>query len=439
MVQLSDKITLTCSTLSSEGEGIGVYNGLKIFVEGLLIGESGEVQIYERAPRYAKAKLLRRLSTSKDRISAKCPIYGLCGGCEIACMSYEKQLLAKKERVLESLRRIGHLNDFFIEDCIASPQEFHYRHKIQLPIIYEGSKQKIGLFKKKSHDVIEVENCLIHCTSGEEILKNIRQELIRFCSLRYLLIKNSANFDEALLLFVTRGGETEELKAFSHELLQKIPGLKGVVESINLSEANTVLGPTFTTLAGRNYIYERLLNCKFKVSASSFFQINPHQAENIFRKALDLSNLQKSEILLDAYSGVGVFALLASPYIQKAIGSEVVRQAVLDARENAALNNISNVIFHVGKAEELFSRFDVDVLFLNPPRKGCEESLLKTIAKKSISKIIYLSCDPATLARDLAILHREGFSLCSVHPFDLFPQTMHVETLAFLSRFSHLR
>lgn len=308
-----------------------------------------------------------------------------------------------------------------------------YRNKIQLPLVWENGKKTIGLYRKQSHEIIPLNRCLIQCPPGDEIFSLVAEKLT-IPTVRHVLIRNAVFNEEALVIFVSTGQFSKELKKLAEELRESNSIIKGVVENLNTRSNNVILGPTFRLLSGRPYIYEKLLGKIFKISPSAFFQVNPGQTERLYEHAITLAQIAPSEIILDAYCGVGTLAIFAASYAHHAYGIECVPHALADAIENARLNRLKNCTFICGKAEEMIQQFDpLDVVFLNPPRKGCEPAVLNTLLNKKPRKVIYISCDPATLARDLARLV-PTYQIDTIQPFDMFPQTMHVETVVRLTR-----
>lgn len=420
------------TSLSSTGEGVGTLKGLKIFVEGALPGEAVSCEITKRKRNYAKGHLLSILSASPERTEPICPLFGKCGGCQVMHLQYPAQLALKRQRIVDALERIGGFDKPSVLPCFPSPTSLGYRNKIQLPVVWDNNKKTIGLYRKGSHEIIPLERCFIQCPKGEEILALIKKRLA-LSSVRYVLIRNAFFNDEALVILVTDGRFSDEMQIFSEELLHAHPLIKGVVETVNKNKDNVILGKTFRTRAGRPYLIEHLLNKKFKISASSFFQINSAQTERLYEKVLSFVDIQPNEIVWDAYCGVGTLALFAADKASHVFGVECVASAIENAMENAQLNNATNCTFICGLAEKMVDQIDADIVFLNPPRKGCEKRLLELLCRSKPNKIIYISCDPATLARDLAIL-TPSYHLENIQPFDMFPQTMHVETIVKLTR-----
>ena len=430
---MSSIATIRIDSLSSTGEGVGTIDGMKVFVEGALPGETVSIHITENKKTYAKAELVEIVTPSFDRTEPVCPLFGTCGGCQIMHLQYPAQLLFKKQRVSDALKRIGGFQDLNILPCLPSPSSLGYRNKIQLPIVWDHGKKTIGLYRKQSHEIIPLKKCFIQCPQGEEI-RSLISEKLNIAAVRYTLIRNAVFQDEALVIFVTTGHFSKELKTFAEELMESNSLIKGVVENLNPRNNNVILGPTFRLLAGRPYIYEKLLNKTFKISPSAFFQVNPAQSENLYSKALELAAIEPHEAVLDAYCGVGALALFASDTARRVFGTECVSSAVADAIENARLNHCQACSFLCGPAEELIHQLPMmNTVFLNPPRKGCDPKLIQALLKKKPLKIVYISCDPATLARDLAALH-PLYRIDIVQPIDMFPQTMHVETVVRLTR-----
>lgn len=434
---------LTIERLGINGEGVGYLEGYTVFVEGALPGEVVEVEFYERRKSFGRAKISTILQASPDRVTPPCPLFGRCGGCQLMHLAYPQQLEAKRRRVADALARIGKFTDCEVLPCVASPQPLNYRNKIQLPIFSDQETLKLGLYAKNSHDLIEIERCLIHCDLGEMAFQNVQKilkssQLPAYDSstgkglLRHVLIKTAVHTQQVLVILVA----TEALPtSLAEQILASMPEIKGVVQNLNTASGNAILGPHFTTLVGEGSIEEVICGLNFKVSPASFFQVNPAQAEQLYQKAIEFAALNGKERVLDAYCGVGTLSLILSKNAQEVIGVECVQDAIEDAKENAIKNQIENVSFICAPAEVFISSLGkVDVAVLNPPRKGCEPNFLERLQALKPKRIVYISCDPATLARDLHYLSLHGYHLTQVQPFDMFPQTAHVETIACLVR-----
>lgn len=333
-------------------------------------------------------------------------------------LEYEAQLKWKQQKVHNALCRIGK-QTIEVAPCLPSPLQLYYRNKIQLPV--QGDV--IGLYQQRSHDIVDVPHCYIHNESGGKIYEWMRSHLPHRENIRHLLLRTANKTNETLVIIVTRNPTA--LDAFSKLLMKQFPNVIGVIENHNSSQTNKILGRTNKVIAGRGYLIEHLLDKQFKIGPTSFFQVNSQQAENLIQSVIQLANLNGSETVYDAYTGVGTFALFLAQYAKRVIGTECVAEAIACAKENASLNNIDNCEFEVANATSK----KADLVLLNPPRGGCAPEVLNNL---SSDRIIYVSCDPATLARDLTLL--PDYKLEKALPFDLFPQTIHVETLALLKK-----
>lgn len=443
--KVNETINLTIHNIGSSGEGIGYYHGFTVFVDGALPGEVVEATLFQCQKRYGRANLVSIITPSPDRVTPPCPLFGRCGGCQLMHLSYSKQLMIKQQKVIDALKRIGKIDDANVRPCLASPSPLEYRNKIQLPVREGKDGISIGLYAKSSHDLIEVDTCLIHCPLGESIYKEL-SKIIKTSGikayhpsdesgeLRHVIIKSAVHRQEALVILVTSGKPSEKLKHIAKELMLHCHSVKGVVHNMNKEKDNVILGNSYATLEGVGFINETLCGLTFKVSPASFFQVNTEQAECLYNKALEFADLKGQETVLDAYCGVGTLSLLFAKQAKKVIGVECVAEAISDAKENAALNHLSNVEFVCANSEEFIKTIkQVDVVLLNPPRKGCDPAFLEGIGKLLPKKVVYISCDPATLARDLSLLQGYGYVLDEVQPYDMFPQTAHVECVARLN------
>jgi 23S rRNA (uracil1939-C5)-methyltransferase len=418
---MQEQLVLTIHRLGIHGEGISSWEGLTIFVDGALPGEVVKAAVVERKKSYARAKVLERLETAPTRVQPICPVFGRCGGCQLMHLEAQEQLKTKRQRVIDALERIGKLFDVPVLECIPSPKPLHYRNKIQLPV----KNGQLGLYAFNSHDLVEIDQCFIHCELGEKAFQVIKHD--RHPAVKHVLIKTAVHTQQILVVLVT--ADDVDLSIYAESLMRKLPQIQGVVQNINPSDSNTVLSSHFCTIAGHPHIEDVICGLRFKVSPASFFQVNPAQAENLYRTAIEFCELTGEETVLDGYCGVGTLSLLLAQQAKKVVGIESVSAAIQDANENAKINQMSNVSFICTKAEK-FSLEKIDVAVINPPRKGCEPEFLSQLALAAPSRIIYISCDPATLARDLSLLKVKGYRTEKVQPFDMFPQTMHVESIA---------
>lgn len=434
--------------VGSSGEGVGSLNGLTLFVDGALPGETISARMIEQHKRYGRGELIDILTPSADRVTPICPLFGKCGGCQLMHLAYKKQLEIKRQKVIDALERIGKLKEIEVAPCIPSPASLAYRNKIQLPIRNSKNGITLGLYARSSHDLIEVTHCHIHCAEGEKVYQEVADEIKRSSitaydpstgkgELRHLLIKTAFQTKESLVILVTNGPPSLLLKQLAKKLIKK-SSITGIVHNANTSQGNAILSDKYTLLEGIEFIEESLLGLTFKISAASFFQVNPAQAEQLYTKAIEYASLTGNETVLDAYCGVGTLSLLAAKKAKKVIGVESVPEAIVNAKENGERNAISNVSFVCDDAAHLIHQLDaIDVVLLNPPRKGCDPAFITGLKKLLPKRIIIISCDPATLARDLALILPLGYTIEEIQPFDMFPQTAHIETCLSLIRSSY--
>ncbi len=411
--------------LNSQGEGVATAEGYTLFIPGALPGEEVSFEITQKKRSFGKAKLLEILQASPERVDPPCPYYPTCGGCQLQHLSYEGQLKMKQSRIKESLKRIGGID---VEVPLPEPSEaFGYRSKLQFSV----RDKKIGMLKRGTHDLIDIESCMIHAPDGEDTYHQIRQLLkeIKPKSLRYLILKGSGR----CVLLVTK--TDEDLKELGEKIYALSPHIQSVVQNINPRDDNVVLGRTYNLLAGEEEIEENLLGIDYSLSPASFFQVNCVQAARLYSHALESSSLTKDQTFVDAYCGVGLLTCLFAKKAKEVIGIECVPQAVENCQNNAQKNSIENARFLCGLAEKVLPTIPkIDSLLLNPPRKGCDPKVLSALAKSPPKEILYISCNPTTLARDLQILLQLPYKIDHVKPFDMFPQTSHVETFVKLSR-----
>lgn len=415
---MSQEVIVNIRDVTIQGEGVGTHEGLTIFVDGALPGEKVLAKIVEKKSAYAKAELIEIIESSPNRIKPICPVFGKCGGCQIMHLAYEEQLNLKRKRVIDSFERIGKLKDSSVAVCVASPKPLHYRNKVQLPV---DENLKVGLYVKRTHNIVPIETCYIQSEAGNRILGNLH--LVE--GIRHVLFRTNRK-GESLVVLVTRENPTQEVKKMA-KAISLMEGVKGVLHGLNARDDNVLYSDAYTLLFGEGVIREDVLGMHVEISPASFFQVNLEQAENLYKKAYELADLKIGDRVVDAYCGIGVFCIYLAKKGVNVIGIEMIESAVEDAKKSAKANG-ADVDFRLGRVEDIIDDLDdLDVIFLNPPRKGCEERVLEASIIKKPKKIIYTSCDPATLARDLQFFAAQGYSKVEAYPFDMFPQTMHVE------------
>ena len=455
-VSLGQEIELAISGYGHEGEGVGRCNDFTVFVPGALKGETVAAEIYEVRKNFARARIIKHLATAPERVAPICPVYQDCGGCQLQHLNYGAQLELKRQQVVDAMERIAGLSGVPIHPVIGMENPRAYRNKAQYPIGQQGGAAVLGFYQKGSHQIVPFTECLIQHPANQRLadalLQLIRKYRLSIYNertgsgfLRHILIKTGFQSGEVMVVLITNGADFPQGVRMAEELRQQFPEVKSVIQNINRSRGNVILGNESRCLAGAEAISDVLADLRFKISAQSFFQVNPVQTEVLYQKAVEyagLSGAEKvsgSETVLDAYCGVGSLTLFLARRAKRVYGVEVVAAAIANARENAALNRIENVEFIVGETERVLPRLQkegiqFDVAVVDPPRSGCEESVLRSFAENNVSRIVYVSCNPATLARDLKILDGLGYRVEEIQPVDMFPQTHHVECVANIER-----
>ena len=431
----------TCVDISSEGKGVVKVHKDIIFCDGLFIGEEADIQLlYQRAGVYF-GKVHKLYKMSPHRIQPKCKICTSCGGCQYQQIGYKAQLEYKTKRVKEALKRIGGI-DTKVLPCLGMDDPYYYRNKIQMPYQKDRKGRVIyGFFKENSHEIIPIKECAIEDKRSAPILWDIKLLLEEMGIpvfnedtgkgiLRYVLIRTSHHYDELMVVLVTSMLNFPGQRNFVDTLIKRHPEITTIVENVNKRHTNVILGNQEKTLYGPGFIKDDILGLTFEISASSFFQINPIQVEKLYSKALDLISFDKSLTVLDAYAGVGTIGLIAARNAKKVISVEINESAHRNAIENAKRNNINNIEFYCEDAGKFINNYtkELDVVIMDPPRKGSDEKFLSTLLNKKPKQIIYISCDPETLARDLKYLS-SLYKITYVQPVDMFPMTAHSEVI----------
>ena len=437
-------ICATCENLSHEGLGIVRENGKPYFVPFLLPGEKAKLEVTKENSKFGYAKVINRLNDSERRIYPSCKYFGVCGGCDLCHMDYAQELDFKLKMVNETFKKIGHLN-FEVKKITGSDEVKMYRNKVQIPFRNEDGKIKCGFYKKKSHEICEVRSCEIQTDLTTQIaifVKNVCGDLGITAyneknnngEIRHLLIRKNTK-EEYLVCIIVNEYKENHIKLLTERLVSKFNQIKSVVVNINKKDNNVILGEESILVFGDGYLVEDILGLKFKVSHKAFFQINHGQTEKLYAKAIEFSGVTENDVILDSYCGVGTICLIASKKAKKAYGIEVIEEAIEDAKENARMNNISNASFYVGKTEEYISKINdkIDILFVDPPRKGLDQKVIDFLLETKINKVVYISCDVATMARDLSLL-QSNYKIEKAEAFDLFPRTAHVECVCVLER-----
>ena len=462
MFKKNDILTVEITDMGVDGEGIGKVDGFTLFVKDALIGDVAEVKVMKAKKQYGYARLMKLLTPSPDRVEPVCSVARTCGGCQIQALSYSKQLEFKKNKVRGNLIRIGGFPEAFIDEImepIAGMEEpFHYRNKAQYPVGTDKEGNLIaGFYAGRTHQIIPN----LDCALGAEINQVVLEKILAFMNqhkltayneethkglVRHILIRVGFTTKEIMVCLVINGKQLPYSEKLA-EVLAEIPGMTSITFSINEENTNVIMGKQIQPVWGQTYITDYIGNVKYQISPLSFYQVNPVQTEVLYGQALEYAGLTGNETVWDVYCGIGTISLFLAQKAKKVYGVEIVPQAIEDARRNAEINGIQNAEFFVGKAEEVLPMYyaeyakehpgesaHADVIMVDPPRKGCEESVLTTMVNMQPERIVYVSCDSATLARDLKYLCGNGYELRKVRAVDMFPHTGHIETVVLLSK-----
>ena len=451
----NDEVLADIVGISHEGDGVGRAGGFALFIRGALPGERVRAKVTKVKKQYGYARLLEVVEASPDRVDAPCPVFRQCGGCQLQHMDYEAQLKWKRQLVVDALVRIGKLPAVRVHPTIGMDVPWRYRNKSQIPIGYgkEGNKKGLpvaGFFAQGSHRIIDMDVCLIQHEVSDRVIARVK-EVVRQLGiplydeerhegvLRHVAVRVGFATGEVMVVFVTNGPHLPKRDLLVHDIRARIPGVASICQNINSARTNVIFGPETKVLWGREVIYDTIGDIRFAISARSFYQVNPAQTRVLYEKAVEYAGLAGEETVIDAYCGIGTISLFLARRAKKVYGVEIVPEAIADARRNAELNGITNVEFAVGKAEEVIPEWRrqgirADVVVVDPPRKGCDPALLDTILALRPRRVVYVSCNPATLARDLRILEDGGYRTVEAQPVDMFPHTVHVECCVLIER-----
>lgn len=450
-IQKNDELTIDIHDIGSQGEGIGRYEGYTLFVNNATIGDKVKIKVTKAKKNYGYGRIIEILDPSPYRVEPICKIADKCGGCSLQHLDYEKQLDYKQNKVISCLERIGKFDTSRIElePIIGMEEPYYYRNKVQLPIGLDKEGHVVmGFYARRTHSIIDMDECYIQSEINNDIFDLVRtfikdnnisiyDEKDHEGLVRHIVTRVGFTTGEIMVCLVINGKKLPHSEKLVKELV-KVPGMTSIALNFNLDNTNVIMGEEGQTIWGQDHIIDYIGNVKYQISPTSFYQVNPIQTKIIYEKALEYAGLNGSEVVWDLYCGIGTISLFMAQKAKMVYGVEIVEDAILDARRNAQINNIENTQFFVGPAEELLpmkykeENIYADIIVVDPPRKGCEESLLNTIVDMSPKKVVYVSCDPATLSRDLNYLAGKGYELKKIQPVDQFPHTAHVEAVALL-------
>ena len=456
--QKNDVLTVKIEDMGHDGEGIGKCEGYTLFVKDTVIGDLAEVKVIKAKKNYGYARLMRLIKPSEHRVEPICPVARPCGGCQLQMLDYAEQLRFKEKKIAENLQRIGGMIEIPMEPIVGMETPFRYRNKAQFPIGQDKNGKRItGFYAGRTHQIMENRNCYLGVEQNEEILNRVLtwMEENRVSAyneetgkglVRHVLIRFGFTTKEIMVCLVVNG---KKLPA-EEKLIGSLTELKGMTSislSVNRERTNVIMGKEIHCLWGQSYITDYIGNVKYQISPLSFYQVNPAQTEKLYGLALEYAGLTGNETVWDLYCGIGTISLFLAQKAKKVYGVEIVPEAIADAKNNAKINQIENAEFFVGKSEEILPSYynqyakdhpgeqaHADVIVVDPPRKGCEENLLHTMASMQPDRIVYVSCDSATLARDVKVLGELGYEVKKVRGVDQFPMTCHVETVVLLSK-----
>lgn len=454
MFEKNKEYNLDIISQGYQGEGIAKREGYPVFIQGALKGERAKVKVIKVNKNYAYGRIEEIIEESPERVIPKCDFYKKCGGCSLQHMSYKSQLDFKWDRVKECVSKIGGIREELVKYPLGMEDNpFRYRNKVQLPIGKINGEVVIGFYEPRSHNIVDINSCLIQDEVADKIVALTRDwinknkiepatldgEFNQSGTLRHIMIRNGLKTGEVMVVLVATTENIPAIESYKQIMIENIEGLKSIILNVNAKNTNVILGDKCITLYGSDTIQDYIGEFKFNISPLSFFQVNPVQTEVLYNKVLEFAKLTGSETVIDAYCGTGTITLFLSQRAKKVYGVEIIESAVINGKENVMINNVDNVEFFVGKSEEIIpglikENIMADVIVVDPPRKGCDAKLLDAIAESGAKKVVYVSCDPSTLARDLKILEGKGYKTVEVQPIDMFPQSFHVEVVVKLTK-----
>lgn len=446
----NDLVTLEIEDCGIDGEGIGKADGFTVFVKDAVIGDTVTAKIIKAKKNYGYGRLMEVLKPSPYRVEPKCEFARQCGGCQLQALSYDQQLVFKTNKVKGHLERIGGFTDIPMEPIIGMDELFHYRNKAQFPVgRNKEGKIVTGFYAGRTHNIIENRDCALGVAENKEVLDRVIAHMEKYGIepyneatgkglVRHVLIRYGYFTKEVMVCLILNGNKIPKEEQLVKSLCE-IPGMTSITINVNKKHSNVILGEEIRLLWGQEYITDRIGDISYQISPLSFYQVNPMQTQKLYAKALEYADLHGQETVWDLYCGIGTISLFLAQKAKFVRGVEIVPAAIENAKENAKLNGLENTEFFVGKAEEVLPReykkngVYADVIVVDPPRKGCDETLLETMVEMNPERIVYVSCDSATLARDLKYLCERGYELRKVCPVDQFGMTIHVETVVLLS------
>lgn len=443
MLEAGQIIEVEIIDVNHMGKGVAKIDNFVIFVDGAINGDILEIKITEKKKNFAIGKLLKIIKGSKNRTNPSCSHYEKCGGCQLMHMDYKEQLHFKKNLVINELNRAGvNTQGVMINDTLGMDNPFRYRNKTAFSVTKINNEIYIGPYEQGSYNTVDIEGCLIQSKEADEAISLFKELMIKYNieaydkksgkgTVRNIVIRNNRK-NELMFIMVTNVEDFKNKDLLIKELAHRNPNIKTIIQNINSKDTNLVMGRKNINMYGEGTINDTIDDLNFTISPETFFQVNPLQTEKLYQTAINYAEINKDDVCFDIYCGIGTISLMAAKRAKKVYGVEIVEQSIINARENALKNKINNAEFYTGKAEEVVPKLykqkvKADVVIVDPPRKGCEKEVIDTIINMSPKKVVYVSCNPSTLARDVKLLEEGGYMLKKVQPVDMFPWSVHVE------------
>lgn len=448
MVEKNREYDVFIEDLTVEGMGVGRIDGMVVFVDGLLPGERGRVLVIKKAKKYAVAKAIAIYEPSPNRVQPPCPASQRCGGCSLMSLAYSAQLAYKQKHVDRLMKTVAGVS-IPVDTILPSPQELHYRNKTAFPVKQGKDGLEIGCYAKRSHHVVNASQCLLHHPNGDKALAIVRKWMAQYGIsaydetahkglLRHIVIRRTS-LGQMMVGLVINSANLPHGQELAAAFQDALPQVKTLVANVNLSRGNVILGGENRIIFGNGHVEERICGLTFQISLNTFLQINHGQTERMYTLVMDMADIRQDQVIVDLYCGAGTMTLCGAQRAKRAYGIEIVPQAVADARANAQANNIQNVEFLCGDCKDAFARVlqkekQIHALIVDPPRKGLDGKVIQEIAESGPMRVVYVSCDPGTLARDLQKFAEFGYEAQRIQPLDLFPMSTHVETVVLLAK-----
>jgi len=435
--------------LNHMGQGVAKIDNFVVFVSGAITGDTVEIEITETKKNYAVGQIINIVKPSQFRITSPCKYYEQCGGCQLMHMDYNEQLRYKKTRVINELNRADiHFEESIVQDTIGMEVPYRYRNKTAFSVTERNNKIQIGPYEQGTYNTVDINSCMLQSQEADNAVESFKNLMTKYGikpynkktkqgTIRNIVIRNNRK-DELMLIIVTTTENFSGKNNLVRDITSLVPSIRTVVQNINDKDTNLILGRKNITLYGDGTIIDTIDDLVFTISPETFFQINPVQTEKLYQTAIQYADIDKDDICFDIYCGIGTISLMAAKKAKKVYGVEIVEQSIINARENASRNKINNTEFFAGKAEVIVPRLykqniKADIVIVDPPRKGCEKEVIDTIISMSPKKVVYVSCNPSTLARDVKLLENSGYRLEKVQPVDQFPWTVHVESIILMT------